>query len=43
MPLLQTRRLTEDDGIELIDDTVQQRLRVRVRRAVVALDRKSVV
>lgn len=36
MPLLQTRRLTEDDGIELIDDTVQQRLRVRVRRAVVA-------
>ncbi|MFC6218992.1 hypothetical protein ACFP3P_10555 [Pelomonas aquatica] len=34
--MLQTRRLTEDDGIELIDDTVQQRLRVRVRRAVVA-------
>lgn len=33
---MQTRRITEDDGILLIDDAVQQRLRLRVRREVVA-------
>jgi hypothetical protein len=32
----QTRRLTEDDGILLLEDAVQQRLRLRVRREVVA-------
>lgn len=32
----QTRRITEDDGIMLLEDAVQQRLRLRVRREVVA-------